>query len=141
MTEHTFLDAAWIERFNADIRAVPRQVIALPDTRLRLRVLDGPAGTRPSVILGLDENEPILLADPGPGSGETVTAEIELPYDLLRTMFLEGDMLAGVQACEDGRGTATGRRETLLYFLYHLFPDGPEGARRTAEAVSAYTAA
>jgi hypothetical protein len=137
MTTHEFLDDGWIDRFNRDIRATPRGVVALDDTRLRLTITDGPDGSRESLVLDVDDGRPLVVAD---GADRDVTAEVDLPYDVVRSMFLDGEMLAGLRACDGGGAVATGRRETLLYFLYHLFPGGPDGARQTAEGVRAYTA-
>jgi hypothetical protein len=138
MTTHTFLDDDWLARFNDDIRAEPRNVVALPDTRLAVRVPDAPGGRR-TLVLDVQDERPIVLDGASATAGE-VTAEIEVPHDLLRTMLVDGEMLAGLSACDTGEAVPDGRRETLLYFLYHLFPGGPEGAQRVAASVGSYTA-
>jgi hypothetical protein len=137
MTTHTFLDDDWLVRFNADISATPRGVILEGGSRLRLRVSGGPAGTRGQLDLDIADGRPVVLAA---HDRQPADAAAEVPYDLFRTMILEGDMLAGMRAYEEGVLVATGRRETLLYFLYHLYPGGPEGAAGVASRVSAYTA-
>ena len=137
MTTHAFLDDAWIARFNEDIRSEPRNVVALPDTRLLVRVPDAPGGRR-TLVLDVQDDRPVVL-DGGSASADDVTAEIDMPHDILRTMLVQGEMLAGLSACDTGDAVPGGRRETLLYFLYHLFPGGPEGAQRVASSVASYT--
>jgi hypothetical protein len=137
MTTSTFLADDWLAQFNRDIGAEPRGVVLDGGSRLRVRLSDAPPGSRDTLDLDVVDGRPVVMvpADPlGP-----TDAEATVPHRLFRTMLLEGDMLAGIRAYEDGALVASGRRETLLYFLYHLYPGGPDGAARVATGVNAYT--
>jgi hypothetical protein len=138
MRRQAFLTAGWVEQFNSTIRAEPRQVIFRGDPRVWVRVVDGPDRRDPILALDIDDDRPVLRLG-ADGRPADAAAQIRVSYPVLRQVLVDGDLPAARQAINEGTLEADGERETLLYYLYHLFPGGPAGAARLATTVAGFT--
>lgn len=124
---YPFLSVDWQRAANLVLAAVPRPVTP-PVTNPRLTVH---TDTNKRFELVIAEDRPQFDLDSG-----QPTAEVTVPEGMLRRGLLWGEM----QKVFGTAHSATGSRETLLYFAYHLFPEGPAGAAEMASRVRSLTA-
>lgn len=129
-----FLTPQWIERFNEVIGRAERPVRP-PTPRGSVVALRTTTGG-PDLALEIREHRPTLSLLNAPAA---TAGSVSLSSRLLTSALVDGRMDLVSEALHSGEVEAEGEREILLYYLYHLFPNGPQGADEAAREIREFT--
>jgi hypothetical protein len=137
--KNPFLTSKWITTTNAVLGGEQRQVLTpYAVAPLVLNIRNARRGELSLLTLTTTDRRP-TLEEGHRGRNIHGSAQVSLDRETFHAMFTKGDMSAAWSAWETGDLHAEGPREVLLYYLYHLFPNGPEGASRMAAAIELAT--
>jgi hypothetical protein len=102
---HTFLSDAWfdeVEKLRADAPAAPAEA---SDLVLNIVVTGGPDGDREVNMAG---------GDFGRGLKDDAPTKLTVPYDIAKSIFIEGNQAAGMQAFMSGQIKVEGDMSKLM---------------------------
>jgi putative sterol carrier protein len=102
---HTFLSDSWfdeVEKLRAEAPAAPAET---SDLVLNIVVTGGPDGDREVSMAGGDFNR---------GLQDDAPTKLTVPYDIAKSIFIEGNQAAGMQAFMSGQIKVEGDMSKLM---------------------------